>query len=52
MSKSWIGRGWQNQARTRKAAKRQKFERLQRPVTADELARDARRMLRNLKRDE
>lgn len=51
MSKSWIGRGWANQARIRKAQKFAKFnERYQRPVTAEELSRDAARMLRRLKR--
>ena len=46
MSKSWIGRGWQNQAWERKQLRKQKFERLQRPVTAADLAADARRILK------
>lgn len=51
MSRSWIGRGWQFQARARKAQKFAKWnERCIRPVTADELSRDARRMMRREKR--
>lgn len=52
MARSWIGKGWANQARARKAKRFQKFnDRPVLPVTADDLSRDARRMFRKAKRD-
>ena len=48
MSRSWIGRGWEHQARMRKAKRNhaKRLEWMDRPVTSDDLARDASRRFR------